>query len=56
MESQLYKTTVLALYQCSLLLGILLFPVAMVAERLGVRLPVERLVTRLNEAYEQASV
>ena len=56
MESQLYKTTVLAVYQLSLLLGILLFPVAMAADRLGVRLPVERLVTRLNDAYEQASV
>ena len=55
MESQLHKTTLLALYQLSLVLGIVLFPVAMVTQRLGVRLPVERLVTGLNEAYEQAS-
>lgn len=53
MESQLYKTTVLALYQLSLLLGIVLFPVAMLVERIGLRLPVERLVTRLGAAYER---
>jgi hypothetical protein len=55
MESQLHKTTLLALYQLSLVLGIVLFPIAMITQRLGVRLPVERLVTGLNEAYEQAS-
>ena len=55
MESQLHKTTLLALYQLSLVLGIVLFPIAIITQRLGVRLPVERLVTGLNEAYEQAS-
>ena len=55
MDSQLYKTTLLGLYQLSLLLGIALFPVAIVTERFGIRLPIDRVVGRLGAAYERAS-
>ena len=55
MVARLYTATLLALYQLTLLAGILLLPVAMVSERLGVRLPIDRVVDGLNDAYEQAS-
>ncbi len=55
MEVRLYSAALLALYQLTLLLGIVLLPVAMVTERLGLRLPVDRLVTELGSAYERAS-
>ena len=54
MESRLYRTTLLALYQMSLLLGILVMPFALVARQVGVTLPVHRVVTRLGDAYERA--
>ncbi|WP_276271685.1 hypothetical protein [Haloarcula litorea] len=55
MESRLYAATLLALYQLTLLAGIALLPVAMVTERLGLRLPIDRAVTGLNERYERAT-
>jgi len=55
MASRLYTATLLALYQLSLLLGIALLPVAMVTERLGLSLPMARLVGGLKETYEQAT-
>jgi len=54
MESRLYRTTLLALYQFSLLLGILMMPLALVARKVGLTLPVHRLVARLGDAYERA--
>ena len=54
MAARLYTATVLALYQLTLLAGIVLLPVAMVTERLGVRLPVDRVVEGLNDAYDQS--
>lgn len=54
MESQAYRAVVFALYQFSIVLGITLLPVALVARRAGVPLPVGRLVERLGEAYEEA--
>jgi hypothetical protein len=55
MDVRLYSAAVLALYQLTLLLGIVLLPVAMVTERLGLRLPIDRVVTELGSAYERAS-
>ncbi|MFC7077155.1 MULTISPECIES: hypothetical protein [Haloarcula] len=55
MDVRLYSAAVLALYQLTLLLGIALLPVAMVTERVGLRLPIDRLVTQLNSAYDRAS-
>jgi hypothetical protein len=54
MESRLYTAALFALYQLTLLAGIVLLPVAMVTQRMGVRLPIDRVVTTLNDAYEQS--
>jgi hypothetical protein len=55
MESRLYKGTVFALYQLSLLLGIALLPVALVARQIGVPLPIHRMISRLGDAYEDST-
>ncbi|MFB6081373.1 MAG: hypothetical protein ABEJ67_00995 [Halanaeroarchaeum sp.] len=39
-------------YQTTVALGITLLPVALLANRLGVRLPVHRLIERTESAYE----
>jgi hypothetical protein len=55
METRLYRGTVLALYQLSLLLGIALLPIALVARRFGVALPIHRMISRLGDAYENTA-
>jgi len=55
MESQLYRGGVFALYQLSLLLGIVLLPLALVLGKLGVTLPVHKVVLRLEDAYAGAT-
>ncbi|MGM0717269.1 MAG: hypothetical protein ACQET5_08850 [Halobacteriota archaeon] len=62
MAASLYRASVFALYQFSIVLGIALLPVAIVANRAGVPLPVGRLVDpvdedvdRFDEAYQRAS-
>lgn len=50
-----YRVTLFALYQLTLLVGILLMPLALMTSRLGVRLPVDRAVLRLKRAYERAA-
>jgi hypothetical protein len=52
MASRLHRTTVAAAYHLSLLAGILLMPVALVARQVGVPLPLDRVVRRLHHAYE----
>ena len=55
MAPTVYRATVFALYQFSLLLGIVLLPVALVTRRVGVTLPIHRVIDRLGAAYEAAS-
>ncbi len=55
MKARLYRTLLFAAYQTVLLVGIVTFPLALVAERVGLSLPVGRLVERLGEAHERAS-
>ena len=43
-----------ALYQCCLLAGILLLPVAVVANRVGLPFPFHRIVGRVGAAYDRA--
>ena len=50
----LQRATLLALYQASIAVGIVLLPVALLARRGGVTLPIGRLVERLGRAYENA--
>jgi len=49
------RLTVFALYQLTIVLGILLLPVALVARRLGVNLPIGELIDRLDAAYDQTA-
>lgn len=55
MESRLYRAAVFALYQCSLLAGIFMLPIALIVRKAGLDLPVHRLVVRLGRAYERAA-
>jgi len=50
---RLYRTTLLVMYQLSLIAGIALLPVALLTERLGVRLPIDQAIVGLKESYEQ---
>jgi len=52
MESRLSRMTLFALYQLTVLVGIALLPVALVARRAGIPLPIHRLIERLGAAYE----
>jgi hypothetical protein len=54
MVSRLHTAALFALYQLTLFAGIVLLPLAMVTQRLGVPLPVDRAVATLNDAYEQS--
>ena len=49
-----YRTTLLVLYQFTLLCGIVLMPLALVTRRFGVHLPVDRAVLGLKRRYERA--
>jgi len=55
METRLLQFGVFALYQLSVLLGIVLLPIALLAQRMGVRVPLDRVLERLDEAYEHAT-
>ena len=52
---RVYRATLLVLYQLALLVGIVVMPVALVADRFGLGLPVHRAVKRLGEKYDQAA-
>ncbi|WP_197424842.1 hypothetical protein [Natronomonas sp. CBA1123] len=54
MEFKAYRAFMFALYQFSIVLGITLLPVALVAKRAGIPFPIGRLVERLGEAHEKA--
>ena len=50
----LQRATLFAAYQASIVVGILLLPVALLARRGGVTLPIGRVIERLGRAYENA--
>jgi hypothetical protein len=50
----LYRATLFALYQTVVLVGILAMPVALLARRAGVTVPLGRVVETVGEAYEAA--
>lgn len=52
---RLHRVTLLVLYQLTLLAGIALLPVALVTQRLGLRLPIDRAVMSVKQSYEQAT-
>jgi len=49
------RLTVFALYQLTVLFGILLLPVALVTRRLGINLPIGELIERLDSAYDRTA-
>ncbi|MFB6295281.1 MAG: hypothetical protein ABEH66_00345 [Halobacteriales archaeon] len=54
MISILERAALYALYQASIVVGIALMPLALLLGRLGVTLPVHRVVDRLGDAYANA--
>jgi len=55
MSTILERAALFALYQASIAIGILLLPVALLAKQAGVTPPINRVVKRLDRAYENAS-
>ncbi len=53
MFAPIQRATLFALYQLSVLAGICLLPVALVARRAGVPFPVHRVVESLGASYEK---
>jgi hypothetical protein len=49
------RAALLTAYQFTVVLGILLMPIALLARRAGVTLPVGRLVRTLDDAYTEAA-
>ncbi|WP_435332785.1 hypothetical protein [Haloarchaeobius sp. TZWWS8] len=56
MKHTAIRAALFALYQLSIALGIVLMPLALAMRRLGVSLPVGRLVESTAGAYERATV
>ena len=52
---RLYRATLFAMYQLMLFVGIALLPVALLTQRFGLRLPLDRAILGLKEAYERQS-
>lgn len=55
MESRLHRATLFALYQLSVLLGIALMPIALIARQVGVTVPIHRMIERLGTAYDRST-
>jgi hypothetical protein len=55
MTSRIRATALFAAYQLTVVVGILLLPVAVLARQAGLRLPLDRVLTRLSEAHTEAS-
>ncbi|WP_248516797.1 hypothetical protein [Salinarchaeum laminariae] len=54
MIDRVHRATLFALYQLSIALGIVMLPIALVTNRVGLPLPVHRLVDGLGSRYEAA--
>ncbi len=54
MKSRVYRATLFALYQFSIAIGIVAMPIALAARQAGFTLPINRLLMRIGEAYENA--
>ena len=55
METHLHRVGLAVLYQVTLLVGIVLLPVALVARRIGVGVPYHRFLESLKGAYDRAT-
>ena len=52
---RLHQFALLVTYQLTLMAGILLLPVALLTKRFGIRLPIDRAVTGLQQRYERTT-
>jgi hypothetical protein len=55
MLRRLHRTAMLALYQLVVMAGIAMLPVALLARRVGLTLPVDRMVEAAGTAYDEAT-
>lgn len=55
MKHRLTRPALLAAYQLSVAAGIALLPIALAARRVGIVLPIRRLVEVTGSAYERAA-
>ena len=55
MIDRAHRATLFALYELSIALGIVMLPLAMAANRVGLRLPIHRIVDGLGSKYEAAT-
>lgn len=55
MFEALQRTTLIALYQAVLLIGILLMPVAAIAQRGGINIPIHLIVEKVRRAHEAST-
>ncbi len=56
MIDRIKQATLFALYQFSIALGITLLPLAVALDRVGLTLPMHRIVERVGSAYEQTAM
>ncbi|MFP8952343.1 hypothetical protein ACLI4Z_05110 [Natrialbaceae archaeon A-arb3/5] len=52
MISRVYHATLFALYQLCIVIGIVSMPLAIAARQAGISLPIHRLLTNVEAAYE----
>ncbi len=52
---RIHRISLFALYQITLLCGIVLLPLALVTKRFGFRLPIDRVVIEIKERYEETT-
>jgi hypothetical protein len=55
METRFLQTIALLAYQLTLLFGIVLFPVAVLVNKVGLHLPMDRVLGWLDRVYERAN-
>ena len=55
METHLQRVGLAVVYQVTLLVGIMLLPLALVARRIGVAVPYHRFLGSLKDAYDRAT-
>lgn len=53
MKFQFARTVLFTLYQFSVIIGIILMPIALLARQSGIVIPIHRIVDRFESAYEQ---
>lgn len=56
MITRLHRAILFALYQTTVFVGLLMLPVALVMRRVGLTLPIHRLIARAERAYERRSL